>query len=245
MAAIEESGALWTLDTTASSWSLLQPSLPSSPSEEGYPSARSYHTLTSDPTASTIYLHAGCPASGRLGDLWCFSLSDNKSWKKLRDAPGPSRGGTSIAYTSGKIYRMNGFDGKEEIGGSLDVYDIASDTWETREFVADGTRGPGARSVAGLVGVEIPGQGSCLVTLFGESDPSAEGHLGAGKMLEDVWVYGIEDGEWAKVEAKEKPRGRGWFDAEVVKVDGRDAVVVVGGLGEGNERLDDLWVLTF
>jgi hypothetical protein len=72
--------------------------------------------------------------------------------------------------------------------------------------------------------------------------------MGAGKMLGDVWVYAVEEGVWRVVkgtEGEETPRGRGWFDADVVKIEGKDAVVVVGGLGEGNERLDDLWILEF
>jgi hypothetical protein len=72
--------------------------------------------------------------------------------------------------------------------------------------------------------------------------------MGAGKMLADVWVYGVEEGRWRVVrteEGEEAPRGRGWFGADVVRIEGREAVVVVGGLGEGNERLDDAWVLKF
>jgi hypothetical protein len=142
---------------------------------------------------------------------------------------------------------LGGFDGEKEIGGRIDVYDVAEDQWSTREFEADGKSGPGARSVAALVAVEIGGKG-CLVSLFGESDPSSLGHMGAGKMLGDGWVYGVEEGVWRAMKAEEgeeTPRGRGWFDADVVKVDGKDAVVVVGGLGEENERLDDLWILKF
>jgi hypothetical protein len=129
----------------------------------------------------------------------------------------------------------------------LDIYDVAKDEWSTREFVADGQGGPGARSVAALVPVVIEGQVH-LVSLFGESDPSSLGHMGAGKMLADVWVYGVEEGRWRVVrteEGEEAPRGRGWFGADVVRIEGREALVVVGGLGEGNERLDDAWVLKF
>jgi hypothetical protein len=72
--------------------------------------------------------------------------------------------------------------------------------------------------------------------------------MGAGKMLGDGWVYRVEQRGWRRVETRdgeEGPRGRGWFDADVVRVEGKDAVVVVGGLGEENERLDDLWILKF
>ena len=43
----------------------------------------------------------------------------------------------------------------------------------------------------------------------------------------------------------DQEEGRGWFDADVVTVQGKEAVAVVGGLGESNERLSDLWVLEF
>ena len=83
------------------------------------------------------------------------------------------------------------------------------------------------------------------MSLFGESDPSSLGHQGAGKMLSDVWAYEIETGKWAQLSFGDGPQGRGWFDADIIQLDGKDAIVVSGGLGEDNERLDDLWVLHF
>lgn len=44
-----------------------------------------------------------------------------------------------------------------------------------------------------------------------------------------------------------KPDGRGWFDADMVPTGGtflQEKIVVVGGLGESNERLHYLWFLT-
>jgi hypothetical protein len=68
-------------------------------------------------------------------------------------------------------------------------------------------------------------------------------------MLSDVWGYSLDEGKWAQILAMstsgEAPDARGWFDADVVELGGKDAVVVSGGLGEENDRLDDLWVLTF
>lgn len=189
-----------------------------------------------------IYVHAGCPTTGRLADLWVFSVSE-QAWKQLADAPGPARGGTSIAFSGGKLYRMNGFDGKVEQGGTLDVYDRQGDEWTTKEFVADGLVGPEARSVSALLPVTIDGRAT-LVTLFGERDPSSLGHAGAGKMLQDVWLFDVGSEEWRKgeTEAAKSPPARGWFDADVL---GDSKVVVAGGLNEMNERLDDVWVLAF
>ena len=239
MAPVDEKGAVWSLDTTSNQWDLLQPSSTS------FPDARSYHSTASD-GVDTIYIHAGCPEKGRLADLWSFSIS-KKEWKHLSSAPDPPRGGTSIAWADGKLYRMNGFDGQKEVGGDLDVYDPASDSWSTISFKADGKNGPGARSVAALVPVKLNGSTS-LITLFGESDPSSLGHQGAGKMLSDIWAYSLESKTWSEISVKSSepaPDARGWFDADVVSLEGKEGVAVSGGLGESNERLNDLWVLSF
>lgn len=200
--------------------------------------------MTSD-GQNIIYLHAGCPEQGRLSDLWNFDLR-NSQWKQLTCAPAPPRGGSSIAHADGKVYRMNGFDGKSEQGGSLDVYDPLSDSWSSITFPADGTSGPGARSVSTLLPVG-KNDSTKLVTLFGEGDPSSLGHHGAGKMLYDIWAYSLQTGKWSKVvtTSAASPNARGWFDADVISIGGKDSIVVVGGLGEDNDRIDDVWLLTW
>lgn len=239
MSPVDENGALWSLDTLSNQWKLLKPS-----TTTAIPEARSFHALTSD-GKDVLYLHAGCPEKGRLADLWSFTLS-TAAWKQLAAAPGPPRGGASIAFAQGKLYRMNGFDGESEVGGALDVYDPESNTWDSIAFPADGKSGPGARSVAALVPVNMQGSIS-LITLFGESDPSSLGHQGAGKMLSDIWAYSIVSGVWSPVVTRDGalPDARGWFDADAVSIHGQDSIAVAGGLGESNERLGDLWVLSF
>lgn len=239
MDCIDEAGGVWCFDpSTKEQWSLIKPSDPNA----AVPEPRSYHAMIADASANCLYVHAGCPAQGRRNDLWRFDL-ESKSWKELATAPGKPRGGTSIALAEGKVWRMNGFDGEHEVGGALDVYDPSADSWETVSFEADGKSGPGARSVASLLPVVVKGRKG-LLTLFGESDPSSLGHKGAGKMLGDVWVWDFEGRKWQEVQVGEgeKPEGRGWFDADVFG--GVDGVVVVGGLGESNDRLDDAWVLS-
>jgi hypothetical protein len=242
MAPVEEHGAVWAFDPSSTTWTLLKPADASKP----YPPARSYHCATSDGHC-TFFIHAGCPASGRLSDLWKFDV-ESRAWTQGADAPAPQRGGASIAYSGGKVYRMNGFDGTTEQGGSIDVYDVASDAWSTETFRADGNNGPEARSVCALLPVRIA-QKEKLLTLFGERDPSNLGHAGAGKMMSDVWIYDIVEKWWTKLEpagGDGLPDPRGWFDADVVKAgQGNDSVVVHGGLGENNERLRDVWVLSF
>jgi hypothetical protein len=143
---------------------------------------------------------------------------------------------------------MNGFDGTKEQGGSVDIYDIADSTWQTQTFPADGNAGPEARSVCALLPARILGKDK-LITLFGERDPSSLGHAGAGKMLSDVWVYDIVENWWTPLPTDGKdglPDPRGWFDADVTTgPDGKSSIIVHGGLGENNERLTDVWQLSF
>ncbi|KAK5737241.1 hypothetical protein LTR17_006853 [Elasticomyces elasticus] len=242
MAPVDEHGALWVFDTVESTWVLESPS-----TAKAYPEARSYHAMTSD-GKSIIYVHAGCPEKGRLSDLWAYDVH-KQEWEELASAPEPPRGGSSIAYAEDKLWRMNGFDGKQEVGGSVNVYDPRSHAWTSIPFNADGHSGPGARSVGALLPVKISDR-THLITLFGESDPSSLGHQGAGKMLRDIWAYDITAGTWEQIVAevqggKALPAARGWFDADVIETSTGEAVAVSGGLGEQNERLGDTWLLTF
>merc|ERR1712098_1045255 len=109
--------------------------------------------------------------------------------------------------------------------------------------VPDGRSGPISRSVSCLLAAVLAGT-PILITMFGESDPSNLGHQGAGKMLEDVWLYDIASNTWQLVSAQDgtSPPPRGWFAAETV---GGSDVLVQGGLSPSNERLDDLWLLSF
>lgn len=213
--------------------------------------------MTSD-NVDKIYLHAGCPAQGRLNDLWEFDTTTLK-WRQLPSAPGGGgggRGGASIAYSSTKgkrkLYRVNGFDGQVEQGGAVDVYDVDDATWSSVEYKPDGVEGPEPRSVATLVPVRTAasGGGELLVTMFGEGSPSDLGHAGAGRMFSDVWAFDTTTGKWCRVECppgEPAPAGRGWFDADVWpggegEKEG-DRVVIHGGLHDSNRRLDDMWVL--
>ncbi|KAJ5788222.1 hypothetical protein N7457_003212 [Penicillium paradoxum] len=234
MAPIEESGAMWEFDPSTERWSLLAPE-----SNTSVPAARSYHCTASDGN-DTVFIHAGCPEKGRLSDLWAFSVS-RKQWTELAAAPEPPRGGASIAYTGDRLYRMNGFDGQHEQGGRVDIYDPGANLWSSHSFGPDGETGPSPRSVAALLPVVVLGR-VCLVTLFGERDPSSLGHQGAGKMLGDVWVFDVESKVWTKVETQgdKRPEPRGWFDADVLDA---SSIVVHGGLGEANQRLGDVWTL--
>ncbi|KAK0964148.1 hypothetical protein LTS01_018949 [Friedmanniomyces endolithicus] len=223
MAPVKEQGALWIFDTSKSDWKLESPS-----ADQAYPEARSYHAMTCD-GEKTIYVHAGYPEKGRLADLWAYD-THAKTWKEHAGAPGTSRGGPSIAFAEGKLWRMNGFDGEKEVGGSVDCW-----PWSTQ-----------CRT---LLPVKIGGK-TYLVTLFGESDPSSLGHQGAGKMLSDVWAYDVSADKWQQIDTEVQgggsaPAARGWFDADVMETSSGEAIVVSGGLAEQNERLGDTWLLNF
>lgn len=237
MTPIEEQGAFWSFDPTTQTWSEVTPRDTQSP----FPPGRSYHALANDGN-DTIYLQAGCLEKDRLSDLWSFSVSQ-RQWQQLAAAPDPARGGTSITFARGKLWRMNGFDGTKEQGGTLDVFDPKDGDWTTIPFAADDREGPVPRSVCCLLALRICGRDS-LLTMFGESDPSNLGHQGAGRMLGDIWVFDIESGHWQKVlpQDGDKPLPRGWFAADVVD-DSR--VLIQGGLSTSNERLDDVWLLEF
>ena len=237
MAPVEEHGSLLVFDPVTLDWSVLSPV----DAEAPYPEARSYHCLASD-GSDTIYVHAGCPEKGRLSDLWSFRVS-KRLWTKLTSAPDPPRGGTSIAFTQGLLFRMHGFDGKTEQGGSLDFYDPDTDSWSTIQYNPDGKSGPIPSSVSSLLPVTLNGRAS-LVTLFGELDPSALGHEGAGKMSDYIWKYDIKDKKWSQIRegAGDKPAPRGWFAADAL---GEGKIVVHGGLDEENTRLGDIWIIDF
>ncbi|CAG8058632.1 unnamed protein product [Penicillium olsonii] len=233
MAPIEEQGAVWEFDPATAKWSLILPADTSAKT----PVARSYHCTASD-GEDTLYLHAGCPEKGRLSDLWAFSLS-RRVWTELSPASDPPRGGASIAFADGRLYRMNGFDGNTEQGGSLDIYSLETASWTSHVYSPDGKAGPAARSVSCLLPLRLNDR-PFLVTLFGEHDPSSLGHQGAGKMLSDIWAFDMERQGWEEVAVHgDRPLARGWFDADVIG----NTIVVHGGLGESNDRLGDVWTI--
>lgn len=78
---------------------------------------------------------------------------------------------------------MNGFDGKQEVGGIVDRLGLKSKTWSSFDFSADGSDGPCARSVGSLLALHVCGR-MMLVTMSGERDPSFAGHAGdAGRCM--------------------------------------------------------------
>ena len=153
----------------------------------------------------TIFVHGGCPSSGRVADVWAFDIAA-RTWSRYIDAPGPARGGPSLCVAKDRLYRYGGFDGKKELGGPINFLRLTRATfddkggkgelavvpltgqWESLEPPA-GALVPGNRSVAGLQPITT-GQGRNYLLLFlGEKVPSPSGHDAAGGFWDDVWSF--------------------------------------------------------
>ncbi|EMD42184.1 hypothetical protein CERSUDRAFT_90787 [Gelatoporia subvermispora B] len=230
--------------------------------EEEVPETRSFHA--SAILEDKIYIHAGCPASGRLSSLHAFDIASRK-WLALASAPEPVRGGTVLAATSlpsagPVLVRYGGFSGYElpSEPGTIDVYSISNDRWHTTQPAPDPMHGfPGARSVHGFVPFRSRkafATDAVALLFHGEKDASNLGHAGAGTFWNDVWLLsknpeaGITGGwAWNKIENPSSgpvPEGRGWLPGAVWDDAAGDSHVVMhGGLLTSNERSDELWEL--
>ena len=235
---MDEAGRVWRYSTTQNRWTALEPS------SSAHPSARSYHVAIGAEDLSQIFVHAGCPATGRTGDLWSFDIK-SLTWKELASAPDPPRGGPGFTYALGHLYRYGGFNGKTEEGGKLDYLNIKSGEkeWKSMTFPNDGDH-PSGRSVTGLQAVKVAGM-NFLVAFLGERDASSQGHAGAGKFWDDVWSLALSnDGKpsekWRQCNLtshSDKPPARGWFASDIL--DNEETIVLYGGLNGLNERETD------
>lgn len=153
----------------------------------------------------TIFVHGGCPASGRLADVWAFDVA-SRTWSQYPHPPGPARGGPCLTLARNRLYRFGGFDGQQELGGPIQCLKLTRSTfddkggkgelgiapltsqWESVEPASEAPL-PGNRSVAGFQPVTT-GQGRNYLLLFlGEKDPSSSGHQAAGDFWDDVWSF--------------------------------------------------------
>ncbi|KAI9068682.1 galactose oxidase [Trametes sanguinea] len=230
--------------------------------EEQAPETRSYHTAVA--YNDKLYIHAGCPATGRLSTLHAFNLKE-RMWEALASAPEPGRGGTclvatAISESTDVLLRYGGFCGHElpDTAGAVDIYSISEDKWSTVRPAADPAHGnPGPRSVHGFARFQSTSKNASdavAVLYHGERDASKLGHAGAGSFWGDVWLLTKEPGvndllsgwAWRKVDIGEgsTPEGRGWFpSASWVDPSGNTRVVLFGGLLSSNTRSDELWEL--
>ena len=250
MTPLAEKGGVYAFCPSNSTWSYLESS------SDLYPEPRSYHCATS--TSTHLIIHAGCGAASgsRFADVWAFDVKTHQ-WTRLADAPGDPRGGSSICYDSGKIWRFGGYNGKTEIGGAIDSLELPSSSvgmvstkWETRKFspvetansqCSDQDSGPGPRSVCALL--PLPSQ-KRLVIFLGEGNPSPTGgHDAAGHFWGDLWTYDPSTNNWRRekiVQVSGGPGERGWFAAATSQL----GPVLWGGIDGQNDRMTDGWCLT-
>ncbi|CCM03792.1 uncharacterized protein FIBRA_05940 [Fibroporia radiculosa] len=231
--------------------------------EEG-PEPRSYHASIAQ--GGRIYVHAGCPTSGRLGTLHAFNI-DQCRWQSLATAPDPARGGTSLVAASLEasapiLLRFGGFSGYElpSTPGVLDIYFVNEDKWTVVQPEADVVHGsPASRSVHGFSRFRSrsPALSNAVALLFhGERDASSLGHAGAGTFWDDIWlltkdkaVDSTRGWAWKKVDVAERsgegnlPESRGWIASDEWAENGESRIVMQGGLLSSNERSDELWEL--
>ncbi|KAG1732890.1 galactose oxidase [Suillus paluster] len=188
------------------------------------PATRSYHASVM--ANGKLYIHAGCPASGRLSTLHSYDLQSSQ-WSRCADAPDPACGGTAIASvkfpTSATdeevIIRFGGFAGYQlptSTPPPVDIFTPSTNSWTTTVPSADPQQGyPGARSVHGLVPLSTPDGTGVALLYHGEYDASSLGHAGAGKFRDDVWALVWREGAlgWRKLilEGGSTPEGRGWI----------------------------------
>ena len=235
MKPLEENGRVWVYDTRNDAWSYLDPVVGTPyPAARSYHSSIAIEKPKADDMKSvkidqameepkagtiaeiaktdeefggygTVFVHAGCPASGRTNDLWGFDVR-SRTWKEFPAGPGKPRGGTAIAVSKQRIYRYGGFNGQGEEGGQLDILELGLTTfndrggageigitakgeWQSLNFEEENMQFPGHRSVAGLQAITTGMGREYLVLMLGERDPSSQGHEGAGKFWGDVWTF--------------------------------------------------------
>ncbi|KAJ5872497.1 Kelch repeat protein [Penicillium soppii] len=97
MSPTDEGEAIWEFDPSKIKWSFLTPK-----PGANTPVPRSYHCAPSD-AKDTIYICTGCPNTGRLSDLWHFSVSGRSRRLLLQHMIGPMTGGTSITFAQGRL----------------------------------------------------------------------------------------------------------------------------------------------
>ncbi|GAA5874721.1 hypothetical protein JCM16303_002963 [Sporobolomyces ruberrimus] len=238
---------IWEFDPQTRKWEELE-------TRGDQPEPRSFHTMCAH--ENKLYLHAGCPASGRLTQLHSLDL-DTLEWTQLEDAPAPGRGGTVLTSlppsSSGRpslLARFGGFAGHELDG--LDVFDVEKKEWRAVEVEGES---PEKRSVHVFVGLgdELEHEGKSVVAVLAlgerEGAPAELGHNGAGCFHDDAWaLLATREAQpkftWARLESSSRsegaPKARGWLPA--ARVAGAK-VVFQGGLNEKNERLGDAWSL--
>ncbi|CAE8631674.1 unnamed protein product [Polarella glacialis] len=248
-AAQVESGELLAFNTHSGEWSAVQPT------GGDAPEPRSFHAMTA--VGEDLFVFGGCGKNGRLGDLWRFDTAALR-WQCLaRGEGGPApRGGSSLIGFSAQagepalLLLMFGFDGKKALG-DLHGFSLKERccAWEDLTGHQQG-QVPRPRSVMALSALGSAGLGRRSALVFGgESEPSEQGHEGAGKFLADTFSLDVASLTWIQTLAPQSeggPCARGWTGTAVIPASNgslEQVAIMFGGLDETNARLDDVWML--
>ena len=221
---------LFVLSSADSGWQRVEIS-PASPK----PAARSYCAMAS--SGSKLFVFGGTSGHARVNDLWSFDSVTNV-WSLLHEggssADVPSIRGGAALFASGKaVYLFCGFN-KAELA---DCWRFSDGQWTRLAST------PGARSVFACTAL-----GPDAAVLFGgERQPSPDGHAGAGEFHSDVVVFDAVSEQFSHVAAGANAtmvEPRGWMEMALVDSAASSfRVLLVGGLSQSNQRLQDAFIL--
>lgn len=224
----------WQFDPDSRLWARIEVE-----ADAAKPSALSYHAMTS--ADDHIYVFGGCFSKGRSNELWEYSLSTSQ-WQRIECDPSMAiscRGGPGLACLNNQIHILFGFDGKNALGDHF-VFDRATKNWQN--LTNESAPAPPARSVTGVVALPALGARGSLFVFGGESAASAQGHEGAGKYLQDTWIYDLASQSWSvHLASAALPSARGWLST--IALDDGQRAVIYGGF-DGEERVGDLWLFS-
>ena len=237
---------LWRFDLEARAWEQVHAGGEAS---DALPCPRSFHKAAA--VGGDLFVFGGCGASGRLADVWRFSVSDS-AWALVKDAAAdgvmPGRGGAGFvpSLDGASLFVVGGFAGEET--NNVHRLDLASGTWSTVHENGNALLVPFSVSCA----APLTALGA-LAFFGGEVGASQKGHEGAGMFGAHVLLLDGITGQFLRSDEAPpaadggdapQPRARGWASADAW---GGDKLVVFGGLtGDDSAplRLADTWALT-
>lgn len=226
---IDLDGGTFSYDAEADEWERMEPGQA--------PSPRCGQTMAYDTKSDRMVLFGGfgCTkvSDPMLDDTWTYDLNSD-SWQQMDpETSPPARIFHSTAYDP-IADRVVVFGGRVE-DDRVWTYDVNTDTWEPQE-AADGPTGIRAYHT---MGYDPVGQ---RVLVFGGLDLTSPLST-AGEMLNELWAYDVDEGQWTRVTAENPPAGRS-HHAMVFSPAVERHVVFGGETGRAysNNVTDDLWL---
>lgn len=214
---------MYSFNTKSNKWSKLETS-------GDHPLARSYHAMAA--LDNKLYVFGGCAENSRMNDLYSFDVTCNRWEKQPNHDVMEARGGAGLVAVGVCVYVIAGFNGREM--NDVHKFDTVTKLWTTMSF----QKSLPPRSVFGNVT-----DGTNIVVICGEIDPSDQGHQGAGNFSNECFILNtIEPLEWVRVSVTGGvPEPRGWFPAAYCPIDKR--FIIFGGNSDTNARLNDTYML--